>query len=210
MDDLLGNISENKKNELLKIFKADTFIFKKDSTILNILKQNNIIVYIEYGHIEIIRNDYDGNTTIIENLKDHSTFSNITSFISSNDYEIITKEDSKIIVFDYDNIINYNAYFKPYNIFIKNLLNILANKTLEKTERLEVITKKTIRDKLLEYFEIISKKNGSKKIVLSSSFTKLAEYLGVDRSSMSRELNSLKKEGFIDIKGRKITLKYKM
>lgn len=210
MNDLFKNISGNKKDELLKILKADTFIFKKNSIILNILKQNNIIVYIEYGHIQIIRNDYNGNTIIIEDLKNNSTFSSITSSISNNDYEIITKEDSKIIVFEYSNIINYEGNLKSYNMFIKNLLNLLSDKTLEKTERIEIITKKTIRDKLLEYFDIASKKNGSKKITLSSSFTELANYLGVDRSSMSRELNSLKREGFIDIKGRKITLKYKM
>lgn len=210
MNDLFKNISGNRKDELLKILKADTFIFKKNSIILNILKQNNIIVYIEYGHIQIIRNDYNGNTIIIEDLKNNSTFSSITSSISNNDYEIITKEDSKIIVFEYSNIINYEGNLKSYNMFIKNLLNLLSDKTLEKTERIEIITKKTIRDKLLEYFDIASKKNGSKKITLSSSFTELANYLGVDRSSMSRELNSLKREGFIDIKGRKITLKYKM
>lgn len=210
MINLFQNISDFRKNELLKILQADIFSFKKNSTILSILKNNNIIVYVLKGHLQIIRNDYNGNTAIMEELYENSVFGTIISSINSNDYEIVTKEDSKIIVIEYDNIINANCNLKVYNQFIKNLFEIVAMQSLQKTERIEILTKKTTRDKLLEFFEITSKKRGTKSIYLDYSFTDLASYLSVDRSAMSRELSYLKKEGFISVKGKKITLLYKL
>ena len=74
--------------------------------------------------------------------------------------------------------------------------------------RIELLTKKNIRDKLLSYFDIISRNRLSKKFTLPFTLTDLADYLSVDRSAMMRELSHLKEEGFIDKKGKKITLLY--
>ena len=79
---------------------------------------------------------------------------------------------------------------------------------VELNTRIELLTKKNIRDKLLSYFDIISRKRLSKKFTLPFSLTDLADYLSVDRSAMMRELSHLKEEGFIDKKGKKITLLY--
>ena len=84
----------------------------------------------------------------------------------------------------------------------------MSEKINEKNNRIEILTKKTIRNKLLEYFKMMTKRSGSKHIYLTLSFTELAEYLAVDRSAMSRELKNLKDEGFIEVKNKKITLLY--
>jgi len=76
----------------------------------------------------------------------------------------------------------------------------------KKNERIEILSKKTIRNRLLEYFNIEANKHGSKYIYLPFNFTDLADYLGVDRSAMSRELSHLKEEKQIEVKGKKITL----
>ena len=78
----------------------------------------------------------------------------------------------------------------------------------EKNQRIEILTKKSIRNKILEYFKFLEKKNGYKSFILPISFTELADYLAIDRSAMSRELKNLKEEGFIKIKNKKVTLLY--
>ena len=74
--------------------------------------------------------------------------------------------------------------------------------------RIELLTKRTIREKLLTYFSILSNRNLSKTFLLPFSLTDLADYLNVDRSAMMRELKSLKEEGFIKKSRNKITLFY--
>ena len=60
----------------------------------------------------------------------------------------------------------------------------------------------------MEYFNIVSKKRGSRHIYIPSTFTDLADYLAIDRSAMSRELKYLKEERLIEIKDKRITLLY--
>ena len=74
--------------------------------------------------------------------------------------------------------------------------------------RIELLTKKNIRDKLLSYFDILSSKNLSKTIMVPFSYTDLADYLSIDRSAMMREISYLIDEGFIEKKGKKIKLLY--
>ena len=78
--------------------------------------------------------------------------------------------------------------------------------TIKLNTRIELLTKKNIRDKLLTYFNILSTKNLSKTFRLPFTLTDLADYLSVDRSAMMRELSHLKQEGFIEKTGSKITL----
>ena len=205
---LFDNINSKNKEKLLLMLEANTLHFKKDSTILSVIKNDNIVGIITSGYLQIIRTDHNGIRTIIEELEEQDVFGSFISSLKNKEYEIIAKEDTEIIIIDYDNIINCNLTNKSfYNQFIKNLLQITSKKIQEKNERIEILTKKTIRNKLLEYFKIISKKHNSKYIYLPFNFTDLADYLAIDRSAMSRELKYLKEEGFIDYYTKKILLK---
>ena len=75
--------------------------------------------------------------------------------------------------------------------------------------RVEILTKRSIREKLRGYFNILSTRNLSKTFTLPFSLTDLADYLSVDRSAMMRELKLLKDDGFILKTGNKIKLIYK-
>ena len=203
---LFENINKKDQEKILKSLEANTFIYKKDNTILSTIKNDNIIGIVVYGYIQIVKTDYNGNVTIIEKLEDNSIFGTMFSNISNNEYQIITKKETKIIIIDYDRIMERKNNSNYYAIFIQNLLEIMFNKMNEKNDRIEILTEKTIRNKLLKYFQIISKKNGSKNIYLPFTLTELAEYIAVDRCAMSRELKNLKEDNIIEINNRIIKL----
>ena len=92
-------------------------------------------------------------------------------------------------------------------IFLKNLLKVFYQKIKEFNNRIEILTNKTIRDKLLAYFNIMSR-NNNRIIYLPFSYSDLAYYLAINRSAMTREMKLLKEEGLIEVKGRKIKLLY--
>ncbi len=209
MNELFYNIDNKQKLKLLKELEANTFFFKKNNIILSSVKQENIICILITGHLQIIKTDYNGNRTIIEDLKGNSIFGSITSSIANSEYDILTKEDSKIIVIDFNEIINYEETKSYYfNQFLKNLLNIMSNKIKQNNTRIEILTNKTIRDKLLSYFKNNIKNN--KTVYLPFTLTDLADYLAVNRSAMTRELKNLKDEGLIEINNKKIKLLYEL
>ena len=202
MNNLFENINNNDIEKLLKELEANTLTYKKDLTILSTVKNQNIIGFVVYGFIQIIKTDYNGNVTVVEDIKENSIFGSMFSNISNNEYQIITKEETKIIILDYDYIIskNNNLYYN-----IQNLLKITFNKISEKNDRIEILSQKTIRNKLLKYLEIQTKKTGSKSIYYSSN--NLASYIAVDRSAMWRELKNLEEDRIIEINNKVIKIK---
>ena len=92
------------------------------------------------------------------------------------------------------------------NTIIQNMIQILAKKIYTQNERIEILTKRTIRDKLLEYFHTLAKKTSSKTIYLPFSYTDLADYLSIDRAAMMREIKNLKDDGIIYTNGKMIRI----
>lgn len=208
MNDLFNNILNEHRDKILKSLEGNTLHFKKNNTILSNIKQENIIGIILEGYVQIVKTDYNGNRTIIENLYDNDIFSSKLSNISNNEYSIVTKEDTKLIILYFNEILNNELNTSYYNQFLKNLLHIMSNKMTNINNRIEILSNKTIRNKLLAYFKIMSKRNNSKVIYLPYTFIDLADYLGVDRSAMYRELKNLKEEGLITIVNKKIILHF--
>lgn len=207
VDELFFNINTLEKHRLLKILEAHTMILKKNNLILSSVKHENIICILITGHLQIVRTDYYGNRTIIEDLKENSIFGSMISSISNTEYDVLAKEDAQIVIIDFNEIINYNEVnTKYFNQFLKNLLKIISQKIQENNERIEILTNKTIRDKLLAYFRNNTKNSNNRIVYLPFTLTDLADYLAVNRSAMSRELKNLKDEGFIEIKNKKIKL----
>lgn len=197
-------------NKLFDLLGAHFYTFNKNQEILPTIKNSNIIGIIMEGSAEIINIEYNGNEILIEELTKNSIFGTNISGTNNENYEIIAKQDTLVAIIDYDQLINpNNLKHNFFNIFFRNLFDIINTKSKEKNERIRVLEKKQIREKLLEYFNIKHKKSFSNYFYLPFSFKDLADYLAVNRSAMFRELKHLKEEGFIEIHNRKITLLYK-
>ncbi len=208
MINLFQNISPKNREKLLYTLESSRLTFPKNQLILANITRGNIIGILISGMMQIIKTDYNGNRTIIEELEENDVFGTHITPLSSMDYDILTKEECIVYIVDYDEILNLDLSKDYYNQFIKNLLEITIEKIEEKNNHIEILTKKTIRNKILEYFNIESKKTGTRVINLPFTFTNLADYLAIDRSAMSREIKYLKDEGFIEVKNHKITLLY--
>lgn len=205
MEIIFKNISFLEQKKLLKSLEMRISSYPENIKIPSTINEDMIGLII-CGSIEISKIDYNGNKIIIEELFENGIVSK--NFLNSTeDVKIKTTSETEILFLDYENIFRFeNSNLRYYNQFIKNLLEITNNIIKEKNERIEILTKKTIRDKLLTFLYIEARKHGSKNIYLPFSFTDLAYFLSVDRSALSREVNNLKKEGFISTKGRIITL----
>ena len=203
------DISKKNQKKLLWLLESKEENFTKGTSINSYYKNTNIVGIIISGAVQIVRANSSGVHNIIEELREDEVFTTGMN-IYSNEIDIIAIEDTKVIIIDYDYIIsNINNEKQYFNKFIKNMFQIYNEKLKEKNERLEILSKKSIRNKLLTYFEIQYNKRGSKYIYLPFNFKDLAEYLSIDRAAMSRELKSLKDEGFIETKSKRITLLYK-
>lgn len=187
------------------------YSFSENQEILPTIKNENIVGIVLEGYAQILNIEYNGNEIIAENLYKNSVFGSNISLTNSENYQIIARQDTTVLVIDYDKLMNpKNLVHNYFNVFFRNLFDIINVKIREKNERIKILEKKQIREKLLEFFEMENKKNRLKYIYLPFSLKDLADYLAVNRSAMFRELKHLKEDKFIEIKDRKIVLLYKL
>ena len=209
MTNLFENINDKNIEKLKRILKANTIKYPKNVNVLSNVKRDDFIALVDTGTVQLERSDYDGNTTIIETIGQGEMFGSLTSSIKNEEVSCITKEETQITYIEYNQITNDEIIkTDSYILFIKNLIKLLSEQVSIKNSRIELLTQKTTRDKLLEYFKLQVGSIGNKSFTIPITFTELANYLSVDRSAMTREINYLKEEGFIKTNGRKITLLY--
>lgn len=204
------NLSKSQINKLFDLLGVHIYRFLKNQEILPTIKNENIVGIILDGYAQILNYEYNGNEIVVETLVKDSIFGSNISLTNSENYQIIAKQNTTVVVIDYDKLVNpKNLAHNYFNIFLGNLFDIVNNKLRDKNERIKVLEKKQIRDKLLEYFEMEHKKSRLRNIYLPISFKDLADYLAINRSAMFRELKHMKEEKLIEIKNRRITLLYK-
>ena len=188
----------------LKKVGARRLIFKKDQLIFSKLEDNDLMGIVLYGEANIIKYDYNGNRIILSNLEYNSIFGRPFMYFDDN-INIVSAGDCEILFIDY----NYLMDSTEYNEIKNNIIDILVLTIMKINERVEILSKKTIREKLLCYFNLIIKKKKRKSFNLSMTYIELADFLSIDRSAMMRELKKLKSEGLIEVNERKITLNKK-
>ena len=208
MVDIFSNITLKNKGKLLKMLRGHNVKYTKNQIIIDHLNDQDDIALVLSGCIQVLRNNYNGTTTIIDEFLEGDLISSLHIYLKDSDTFIIAKEDTVVTLFSYTSIVAMDTKDFTYNQFVKNLFIALTENLESKNQRIQILSKRSIRDKLLEYFNIMSTKSGSRTIYLPFNFSDLANYLAIDRSAMSRELGYLKEEGFILVKGNKITLLY--
>ncbi len=198
---IFENLTIDEINILLKISGARRIKINKDSLIFSKLDNDGFIGIILSGIANVIKYDINGNKIVIDNLEYGSILGKPFSNFDK-DASIISSSDCEVLFLDYKDLINSEYYETISN----NIISILSNNISKLNERIEILSKRTIRDKLLGYFELMSKKKNRKSFSIPITFIELANYLSIDRSAMMREIKKLKEEKIISTNKNKITL----
>ena len=183
---------------LLECFNARIRRYEKDEMII---RQGDMIANIYLildGEVNIEKDSYWGRRIIISRLSRNDNLA--LSFVGSKDVE--SSVDAIAIK---DTLLSYekctsmcqNACTR-HKVLINNLFQILSKENIELIQKIENVSQKTIRDKLLTYLSNEAQKRHSNSFDIHFNRQDLADYLNVDRSAMSFELSKLQKEGLIE------------
>ena len=194
-------------DEIIEIFSVISFYEKDYKKNDIILAENTKVEYfgiITNGKIALSNFDYFGNRNILNVFEKGDSFAEaLVSLEIQIPHEVISLTDSSIVWIEYKSLSKSLYYQKILN----NLLNIISTKNLILNKKLQILSKRTTREKILEYLS-----NQKRALSLDSNFeinlnrNEMADYLALDRSNLSRELGKLKKEGIIDFEKNKFKL----
>lgn len=203
VSDLVENIACN----CVKMQKKS---FSKGCVITTYMEKRKQICILLTGKADLIRYDFNGNKDIVDRFSKNDIFGEAFFPVNTNnELFVLATEDCEVLLFLYNDIqAKCRNNCKFHSTLVSNILELVLNNVIHQNARIEILSKRTIREKLLSYFSILSSKNFSKNITIPYSLTNLADYLSVDRSAMMREIKSLIDEGFILKDGNKIKLLY--
>ena len=83
---------------------------------------------------------------------------------------------------------------------------IATEKARELSKRINVLSQRTLRQKLILYLETIAAKEHSQAFEIPMTLSSLADYLSADRTAMMRELQKMRADGLIESSGRQFRL----
>lgn len=183
----------------IKNFKKNTLIHS-DGEICNSLE------IILNGVINIQKLDSNGNIITISSFTTRDLLG-INLLFSSHPYYpmlVSSKTESSILSFSKSTIFNI---LENNPVFLSEFLNQISNKTLVLTGKINNIVFKTIRTSIIDFLKIEIALQKRKVIKLPFSKKEWAELLGIQRTSLFRELKKLKKEGYIEYNSSSIIIK---
>ena len=191
--------------------KKQKKVFGKNEVVTTYIKNRNQLCILLDGHADLVRYDLNGNRTIVEHFSKNSLFGEVFYTITTNNELLVeAKSNCTVLFYIYDDIFHKcRNNCKFHQTLSENLPQLILNKVTDLNMRIELLTKRSTRDKLLGYFSLLSTRTLSKSFELPFSLTDLADYLRVARSAMMGELKLLKEDGFIEKIGNRIILLYK-
>ncbi|MBE6573115.1 MAG: Crp/Fnr family transcriptional regulator [Ruminococcaceae bacterium] len=198
---LFFNIEEENLLRMLACLGATIELYDKKYTVIPEGKAVKHIGIVLSGSVQISRTDYYGNRSILSNVYPSELFAEAFACAETQSMpvSIIANEPSYIMLIDCSHILhtcNNNCGFHQQLIF--NLMKDIATKTVQFHQKIEIVSKRSTRDKLLTYLDMQEKKNGSNSFEIPFDRQELADYLEVERSGLSAEISKLRKEGILE------------
>ena len=202
---LFDGVSKEEYAAMMVCFKTTVKTYRKGEEVPMPTVRVGLV---QRGRLSLLKTDLDGARTIFEQLKPGGVFGEMLGYAWADaSFFLVADEDSDVLYIDYEHIVKRcpNAC-THHSVVVSNLLKLMSEKTQALSELLEVLSRRTTREKLLAYFSLLSAKNKSAYFTLPFSQTSLADYICVDRSAMMRELRRMSDEGLLEFDRRNVKL----
>lgn len=187
----IKEIKENLSNfEVVDFSKGHTIIHEKDLV-------NTFYIILE-GKVSISKYDLEGNKNIVTFILAYDLFAEsiaLSSIISP--YTVECVENTTLLCLD---IATFKKLTMHSDQLFNNIIDVLAKKNAFLTFKIDCLSKHTIKERLYELFNYYYLNTNSTKVKLPYNKTQLADFLAVNRSSLTRELSKMQDEGYFEYK----------
>ena len=194
------------KNNLSSCVNVKRKMFYNKDLILSYAPIKKKIGFITYGKANIVKMDKNGNTTIMRDLKENDIFSNLFFQDSEDEIYIMSNGETEVIFIDYYTILkNCNKQCPFHNKLVLALFDLLILDNKQQNEKIELLSKRTVEEKILYFLKQRMNENNIFKV--TTSYKAISEYLFVDRSNLMRELKKMEDKGLIEKHDKTIIIK---
>ena len=153
------------------------------------------------GTVDMIKEDLWGNKTMLVRMRKNELFGE-TFACGEDNLSVVTflvSENADILFLPFDRVMHSCTMACVFHHqLIENMVKIIANKNRDLMRKMEIISKRTLREKILAYLSVQAQMQEARYFEIPLGRVELAEYLCADRSALTRELVRMKEDGLID------------
>ncbi|NLA87133.1 MAG: Crp/Fnr family transcriptional regulator [Clostridiales bacterium] len=198
---LFASFEETNIGQILPCLSATVRQAEKNTFILSTDDSVGYVGLILSGRVQVIKEDFWGRKDILSQLGPAELFAESFSCAHTAHIpvSVLAVEPTEIMLIDCRKIIRTcSSACTFHSQLISNMLEIIANKNIMLMQKIEQLSKRTTREKVLAYLSAEAQKAGKNYFDIPFSRQEMADYLSVDRSAMSFELGKMRNEGLID------------
>ena len=197
---LFQGVSLSDLPHLVRCLQPKEVTYPKDYTIIEEGDLLDELAVIVTGSVTVVRHDFWGNRTLVAKLGPGDIFAETVACTADKSVaSIITEEKTVVLFLSVQKIISTcSSACVFHQAIIANMIKLLAHKNLVLMQKMNHITKRNTREKLLSFLSEQAKSGGSQQFTIPFDRQQLADYLCVDRSAMSSELGKMKSDGLIE------------
>ena len=197
---LFADIDEGDLESMLQCLNAQHRRFLRGQTVFHEGDEARWVGIVLEGAVQIFRNDYDGSRSLLGRAGVGQLFGEVFACAGMAELPVSVEatQDSVILLADCRRVLTVcrNAC-SFHNRLINNLLQAVAEKNLQLNRKIECMSRRTTREKLMVFLLGEAKAHNSREFDIPFDRQALADYLGVERSAMSAELGKLVRDGVI-------------
>jgi len=197
---LFNDIKADDLSEMLSCLGVKYQQYEKRSTIISAEDNVDHVGVVLHGAILIVKEDFAGNRSIVDRIGQYEMFGEAFACagIQKSPVTIVAAENSEIMWIQFRRIVNTCSMSCVFHArLIENMMKELAVKNLQMNQKLEITSKRNIREKLTAYLLMQAEEANSADFTIPLSRSELADYLYVDRSALSRELCKMRDDELI-------------
>lgn len=198
---LFAGISRDDIIDMLSCLEARVITAVKNQVIFSEGDPARNMGVVLRGKVRLIREDYYGNRSIVAEVEPGELFAETVAAAGEEKMPVstVTSEESVIMLIDCRRVLyQCGKGCDFHNKLVGNLLQVVAEKNMILNQKIEIISKRTTREKLMTFLLSEAKKKNSDEFEISYNRQELADYLGVDRSAMSAEIARMRRDGLIE------------
>ncbi len=197
---LFRGINDEDLKAMLRCLGAWEKSYRKGEIILAEGQETEAVGVLLSGRAVIEHSDLWGANSVLGNVSPGAVFAETYACIPGETtlIRVTAAEDSAVLFLNVGKMLTTCSNACVFHAkLIRNLLTVCAVKNLQLSERILHTTSKSIRGRLLSYFSDCAKREGSYSFIVPFNRQQMADYLGVDRSTMCNELSKMQREGLI-------------
>lgn len=206
---LFIGILESEIERLLNCLEAKEQNLKKGDVIFSVGEHPESVGIVLEGSVHVVQEDYWGNRSILMDVQPGGIFAEefSTAEVAELPISAIAHSDCKILLINCRHILTTCTSSCVFHTrLINNLVKTVSNKNIILTRKMQYITKKAVRDRVLSYLSEYALSVGSDHFAIPFNRQELADYLSVERSALSNTLCKMRDEGIIDFEKNRFTL----